>query len=103
MGPMSLRVATYLPFTVTCYLNGHHFVSERLREAGVALYQQDNAILSVAEPTALQAAADALTPAVLQERCDYWAAKLAPQFSPAERARLDLRYRCSLAQIELAT
>jgi hypothetical protein len=103
MGPMSLRVATYLPFTVTCYLNGHHFVSERLREAGVALYQQDNAILSVADPAALQAAADALTPAVLRERCDYWVAKLAPSFSPAERAAVDLRYRYSLAQIELAT
>ena len=103
MGPMSLRVATYLPFTVTCYLNGHHFVSERLRQAGVALYQRDNAILSVADPVALQAAADALTPSVLQARCDYWAAKLAPQFSPAERAAVDLRYRYSLAQIELAT
>jgi hypothetical protein len=103
MGPMSLRVATYLPFTITCYLNGHHFVSQRLREAGVALYQQDNAILRVADATALQAAADALTPAVLQERCDYWAAKVAPQFSPAERAKLDLRYHYSLAQIELAT
>jgi hypothetical protein len=103
MGPMSLRVSTYLPFTLTAYLNGHHFVSERLRQAGVALYQQDNAILRVADPVALQAAADALTPAVLQERCDYWAAKLAPQFSPAERAAIDLRYHYSLAQIELAT
>src|SRR5215207_5416688 len=103
MGPMSLRVATYLPFTVTCYLNGHHFVSERLRAAGVALYQQDNAILRVADPVALQEAADALSPAVLQERCDYWAAKLAPVFSPAERAAIDLRYRYSLAQLELAT
>jgi hypothetical protein len=103
MGPMSVRVSTYLPFTVTCYLNGHHFVSERLRQAGVALYQQDNAILRVADPVALQAAADALTPAVLQERCDYWAAKLAPSFSPAERLAMDLRYRYSLAQIELAT
>ena len=103
MGPMSLRVSTYLPFTLTAYLNGHHFVSQRLRQAGVGLYQQDNAILRVADPEALQAAADALTPAVLQERCDYWAAKLAPSFSPAERAAVDLRYRYSLAQIELAT
>ncbi len=103
MGPMGVRVATYLPFTLTGYLNGHHFVSERLRQAGVALHQRDNAILSVADPVALQAAADALTPAVLQERCDYWAAKLAPQFSPAERVAADLRYRYSLAQLELAT
>src|SRR5215211_6675635 len=103
MGPMSLRVATYLPFTSTAYLNGHHFVGQRLREAGVALYQRDNAILRVADPVALQAAADALTPAVLQERCDYWAAKVAPSFSPAEHAAMDLRYRYSLAQVELAT
>lgn len=103
MGPMSLRVSTYLPFTITAYLNGHHFVSQRLRQDGVGLYQQDNAILRVADPVALQAAADALTPAVLRERCDYWAAKLAPSFSPAEHAAMDLRYRYSLAQIELAT
>lgn len=103
MGPMSLRVATYLPFTVTAYLNGHHFVSERLRTAGLGLYQQDNAILRVADPVALQAAADALTPSVLQERCNYWAAKVAPQFSRAEHAAMDLRYHYSLAQIELAT
>ncbi len=103
MGPMSLRVATYLPFTITAYLNGHHFASQRLRGTGVSLYQQDNAILRVSDPAALQAAADVLTPAVLQERCDYWAAKLAPSFSPTEHAALDLRYRYSLAQIELAT
>ncbi len=103
MGPMSLRVASYLPFTITCYLNGHHFVGRTLHRQGVALYREDNAILSVADPVALQAAADALTPAVLQARCDYWAAKVAPRFSPAERAVLDLRYRYSVAQVELAT
>jgi hypothetical protein len=103
MGPMSLRVASYLPFTITCYLNGHHFVGEALRRRGVAVYQQDNAILSVADPVALQAAADALTPAVLQARCDYWAARVAPRFSAAERAAVDLRYRYSVAQVELAT
>lgn len=103
MGPMSLRIATYLPFTITAYLNGHHFVGQRLRAAGVAHYQQDNAILSVADPAALQAAADALSPAVLQERCAYWAAQLAPPFSPTERAAIDLRYQYSVGQVELAT
>ena len=78
-------------------------MGERLRQAGVGLSQQDNAILRVADPVALQAAADALTPAMLQERCDYWAAKIAPQFSRAEHAAIDLRYHYSLAQIELAT
>ncbi len=31
MGPMSLRVASYLPFNVTCYLNGHSFIAQELR------------------------------------------------------------------------
>ena len=103
MGPMSMRVATYLPFTVTCYLNGHQFVSRRLRATGVAFEPRDNAILAVADPAALQAAADALTPTVLRARCEYWAAKLAPQFSRDEHAATDLHYRYSVGQIELAT
>jgi hypothetical protein len=57
----------------------------------------------VTDPVALQAAADALTPTVLQARCDSWVTKVAPQFSPAERAAADLRYRYSMGQIELAT
>jgi hypothetical protein len=111
MGPLSLRVASYLPFTRTCYLNGHHFVSQQLPRQGVArsqqdnaiLYQQDNAILAVAAPAALQAAAAALTPAVLQARCEPWAAQRAAQFSAAERTALDRRYRDSIAQVERAT
>jgi len=92
-GPLSVRVATYRPFTIGCYRNGHPFVSQRLRAAGVAVEQPDNAIVRVGAPVALQAAADALPPAVLQARCEYWAAKVAPQFSPTERARLTLLWR----------
>ena len=30
MGPMSIRVATYFPFNVTCYFNGHSCVAQEL-------------------------------------------------------------------------
>ena len=104
LGPMSLRIATYLPFSVTCYLNGHSFIAQELRRAGVAFTQDDNAIIAVADVAALQAAADRLTPALLEQRCTVWTARLAPRFSPEERAALGgLRYRYSVAQIELAT
>ena len=33
MGPMSVRVATYFPFNVTCYFNGHSFVAQELTRA----------------------------------------------------------------------
>lgn len=103
MGPMSLRVATYLPFNVTCYLNGHAFVAQELRREGVRFRQEDNAFLAVADPALLQAAADRLTPEVLRQRCAYWTRQLAPGFSAQERAALDLSYRYSIAQVELAT
>jgi len=103
LGPMSLRIGTFLPFTVTCYLNGHAFVARELTRQGVAFTQDDNAILAVADLAALEVAAARLTPRLLEQRCDYWVRQLAPAFSAAEQARLPLHYRYSVAQIELAT
>jgi hypothetical protein len=103
MGPMSVRVASYFPFNVTCYLNGHSFVAQELTRAGVRFRKDDNAFLGVADVDALQAAADRLSAAVVQRRCAYWVRRLVPVFSPAERAALQPGHRYSMAQMELAT
>jgi hypothetical protein len=103
MGPMSVRVATYFPFNVTCYFNGHSFVAQELTRAGVRFRKADNAFLGVGDVAALQSAADGLTTALLQRRCSYWVRRLVPVFSPAERAALAPGYRYSMAQMELAT
>jgi hypothetical protein len=103
MGPMSLRVASYFPFNVTCYLNGHSFVAQELTRAGIRFRKADNAFVGVANVAALQAAADRLSPALLQRRCAYWVRRLVPTLSPAERAALQPGYRYSMAQVELAT
>src|SRR5262245_10857341 len=103
MGPMSVRVATYFPFNVACYLNGHSFVAQELRRDGVRFRQADNAFLGVSDVAALQAAADRLSAALLQRRCKYWVRRLVPVFSPAEREALRPGYRYSMAQMELAT
>jgi len=103
MGPMSVRVASYFPFNVTCYLNGHSFVAQELRRDGVRFRKADNAFLAVGDVAALQAAADRLTPAVLQRRCNFWVRRLVPVFSPVEREALRPGYRYSMAQMELAT
>jgi hypothetical protein len=103
MGPMSIRVASYFPFNVTCYLNGHSFVAQQLTRDGVRFRKADNAFLAVADVAALQAAADRLSAALLQRRCAYWVRRLVPVFSPTERAALAPGYRYSMAQMELAT
>jgi hypothetical protein len=103
LGPMSLRVGTFLPFTLACFLNGHSFLAQELRRAGVGFRKDDNAFLAVDDVAALQAAAERLTPQLIEQRCDHWVRRLAPSFSAAERAALPLAYRYSIAQIELAT
>ncbi len=103
VGPMSVRVASYFPFNVACYLNGHSFVAQELERDGVRFRKADNAFLAVGDVAALQAAADRLTPALLQRRCNYWVRRLVPVFSPVEREALRPGYRYSMAQMELAT
>src|SRR5438270_1104233 len=103
MGPMSVRVASYFPFNITVYLNGHSFVAQELTRGGVRFRKADNAFLGVADVDALQAAADRLSAAVLQRRCAFWVRRLVPTFSPAERAALQPGYRYCMAQMELAT
>ena len=57
MGPMSLCVASYLPFSVNCFMNGHSYVAGELRRAGVPFRMQDNAIVRCADPDLLTAIA----------------------------------------------
>lgn len=103
MGPMSLRVATYFPFNVTCYLNGHSFIAQELTRQGIHFHKEDNAFLDVADVSALQAASDRLSPDLLRERCDHWTEQLTPRFSDREQRAITPAYRYSIAQIELAT
>ena len=103
MGPMSVRVASYFPFNVTCYLNGHSFVAQELTRDGVRFRKADNTFLAVSDVVALQSAADRLSAALLQRRCNYWVRRVVPVFSPDEREALRPGYRYSMAQMELAT
>ena len=62
LGPMVVRTASFLPFQTTYYLNGHSFIEQELERAGTGFRKRDNAFLAVADPAALQAAADRLSP-----------------------------------------
>ncbi len=103
LGPMSLRVGTFLPFTLAVFLNGHAFLAQELTRLGIGFRQDDNAFLAVDDLTALEEAAQRLTSHVLEQRCRFWVRQLAPRFTAAERAAAGLHYRYSVAQIELAT
>ena len=84
-GPMVLRVGSFLPFSVTAYLNGHNFIERELAGQKIKFLKEDNRFMSVADPARLQAAADRLDASTLQQRIDYWTLIVAPKFSAKER------------------
>ena len=55
MGPMSVRVASYFPFNVACYLNGHSFVAQ---ERARALFRYEKELRGYARLDFRRATAD---------------------------------------------
>jgi len=100
LGPIALCVGSFLPFSITYYLNGHHFIEQRLRRAGVQFRKDDNAFLWVADPKALQAAADALSARIIRSRLEYWSLVVGPKFSKKERQAINLSRYYSIQQVE---
>ena len=100
LGPMAMCVGTYLPFLTFYYVNGHPYIENELKRQKVAYRKNDNAFLWVADPQALQAAADRLSEEILRKRLDYWTFALGPKFSEKERARVKLYRDYSINQVE---
>ena len=100
LGPIVIRVASFFPFHATYYLNGHSFMERELTRGKVGFRKDDNAFLAVDDAAALQAAADRLSPAIIQKQLDYWTLILGPKFSKKERSEMGLSRFYSIAQIE---
>ena len=103
IGPMSLRVGSYMPFTLGCFMNGHSYLAQRLLERKVTFRKEDNAFLDCGDPEQLQQLAESLDESLIRERADSWAWRLSPSFSRDERQGAHLeRYQWSIAQIEFS-
>jgi hypothetical protein len=103
MGPMSLRVASYIPFNMTFYLNGHSYLAMQMDLKGIKYRKEDNVFTSLQDPSVIETLNQNLTPHLLQSRLDYWALRLGPSFSKQERQQTPIRYEYSLSQMEYAT
>jgi hypothetical protein len=102
LGPFSMRIGAYLPFYATYYLNGHDIIAPMLATEGVRFRMRENAFVSIADPNALQIAADRIDPRQIQKRLDYWTFMLGPKFAQHERDGMDLRRYYYLTQVEYA-
>lgn len=100
LGPMVLRLGTFIPFEASYYLNGHSYIEGQLRQAGVGFRKLDNAFLAVDDAVALQAACDRLSPEVIQPRLNYWTFLLGPKFTKRDRRAAKLERSYYVHQIE---
>ena len=100
MGPMILRMGTFIPFEASYYLNGHSYIEGRLRKAGVEFRKDDNSFVSVGNVEALQKAADTFTPQVIQPRLNHWTMTLGPKFGARDRRAAKLERSYYVHQVE---
>ena len=100
LGPMSMCVGSFLPFQITYYLNGHHYIERELLRRNIDFRKDDNAFLAVGDPLALQAAADRLSAEIIRQRLDYWTLLVGPKFSKADRQVINLKRHYSIQQVE---
>ena len=100
LGSLAMCVGSFLPFQITYYLNGHHYIERQLLHHKIPFRKDDNAFLAVADPAALQAAADRLSADIIRKRLDYWTLVVGPKFSKADREAINLRRHYSMQQVE---
>ena len=100
-GPGFIKVGTYAPYPVKVCLNGHEWVKQQLRRAGVALEALDNGFLSCADPERLQAVCQQLGPDQVQSFFDKWVARLPWPLTSDDRAA-GYQHRLSIWQMEVS-
>lgn len=100
LGAMIMRVASFLPFQTTYYLNGHNFIERELLREDVNFRKKDNAFLSTNNPVALQQAADRFDPELIRKRLEYWSFLLGPKFTKRQREAMNLHRYYFISQVE---
>jgi hypothetical protein len=81
LGNFSLRIASYLPFKVTAYLNEHSYIERHIKNKSLKrkIYKKrDNAFIDIKDIDLLIEAKENFTPQLIKERLDYWINILGP-------------------------
>jgi hypothetical protein len=100
-GPGFIKIGTYAPYPVKVCLNGHEWVKQQLRRAGIAFESLDNGFLSCADPARLQETCRQLGPEQVQVFFDKWVARLPWPLTPEDR-QAGYQHRLSIWQMEVS-
>lgn len=100
-GPAFLKVGTYLPYPVRVCLNGHEWVKQQLRHAGIGFESLDNGFRACDDPQRLQSISDALGPDDVQRFFDRWVQRLPWPLTAADHAA-GYSHRLAIWQLEIS-
>jgi len=98
LGLCFLRVATWCPFRLQFYFNGHAWLAAQLRQKGIGFDLLDNAFAHIADYAVANQLVEQFDPAQLHQSLDAFAQRFCPVIQS-----LNLSYQWSIYQAEYAT
>jgi hypothetical protein len=100
-GPGFIKIATYFPYPMKVWVNGHEYAKRQCAKAGIGFTALSNGFATCTDPTALQGICDGLGPAEIQAFVDRWLAVLPLPLTPADEAG-GYWWELSMRQIEVS-
>ncbi|MGZ8803257.1 MAG: hypothetical protein ACXWZL_11785 [Mycobacterium sp.] len=98
-GPAFIKIATYFPYPMKVWINGHEWAKRQCATAGIAFTALSNGFATCADPAGLQAICDRLGPADIQAFVDRWLAVLPLPLTAADAAG-GFWWELSMRQVE---
>jgi hypothetical protein len=98
-GPGFIKIATYFPYPMKVWLNGHEWAKRQCVKAGIGFTALSNGFATTDDPDRVQAICDRLGPAQIQAFLGRWLAVLPLPLTPADEAA-GYGWELSMRQIE---
>jgi len=100
-GPGFVKVATYFPYPMKIWVNGHEWAKRQAAEAGIGFTALSNGFAGCEDPDRLQQLCDRLSAGRIQGFVDRWLGYLPLPLTAADR-RAGYWWECSMRQIEVS-
>ena len=100
-GPAFIKVATYCPWPVKIWVNGHKWAKQQARKIRRGFTELSNGFASCDDPALLQRLCDTLQPGTIEVFFQRWMHRLPLPLGAADR-QAGYWWECSMAQVEVS-
>ena len=100
-GPAFIKIATYFPYPMKVWVNGHEYAKQQCAKAGIGFTALSNGFATCEDPDRLQAICDRLSPGEVQALLDRWLRVLPLPLTPADEAA-GFWWELSMRQVEVS-